>query len=49
MGSEAFVVRLPKGGRYGSHLSTRRLHIGPEIQESELHVGPEGLEVRVMG
>lgn len=48
MGSEAFVVRLREGGRYGSHLSSRRSHTGPEIQDSELHVGPEGLEVRVM-
>lgn len=44
MGSETFEVRLPEGGRYGSHLSSRRSHTGPEIQDNELHVGPEGLE-----
>lgn len=36
----AFVVRLPEGGRYGSHLSRRRSHPGPEIQDSESHMGP---------
>lgn len=43
-----WFLRLPEGGRDGSHLNSTRSHTGPEIQENELHVGPERPEVRVM-